>query len=87
MAVQKRNLIIVAVVILVIAIVLSSFVYLNYQHSINEKQNVSLSIFPNELTTPIFVAQDQHFFDENGINLTITILYEHYRGVKICFKP
>lgn len=69
---KKRNLIILLAAALIIAIVLSSFVYLYYQSSINGKQSVSLSIFPNELETPIFVAQDQHFFDENGINLTIT---------------
>ena len=68
----KRKVIIFAVIALIAAIILSSFVYLNYQPSINGKQNVSLSIFPNELETPIFVAQDQHFFDENGISLTLT---------------
>jgi ABC-type nitrate/sulfonate/bicarbonate transport system substrate-binding protein len=69
---RRRSWLIIAVILLVIVTVLSSFAYLNYQPSINGKQNVAISIFPNELETPIFVAQDQHFFDKNGINLTIT---------------
>ncbi len=79
---KKRNLIILLVASLIIAIVLSSFVYLNNQLFMNGKQNVSLSIFPNELETPIFIAQDQHFFDENGINLTIT----HYASTTEALK-
>ena len=71
MAIKKKFIVLIATVVIVV-VLLSSFVYLNYQHSINKKQSVSISIFPNELETPIFVAQDQNFFAENGINLTIT---------------
>ena len=59
---KKRNLIILLVAALIIAIVLSSFVYLNYQPSINGKQNVSLSIFPNELDNAHLYRPRSTFF-------------------------
>ena len=71
---KRRNLILVlAVVILITAIVLSSFVYLNSQKSYTG--NVQSVVYGDLTTTGssalIYVAQAQHFFADNGINFTI----------------
>ncbi len=74
---KKRSLIIVAVVILVIAIVLSSFVYLNSQNTYSGKtENLSFGTFLAGSNEPyaelVYIAQDEGFFSQNGINLTVT---------------
>jgi NitT/TauT family transport system substrate-binding protein len=77
MAAQKQKLILIAVIILVIAIVLSSFVYLNSQNSYTGKtENVSFGTFLAGSLEPyaelVYIAQDEGFFGQNGINLTVT---------------
>ena len=67
MAAQKQKLILIAVIILVIAIVLSSFVYLNSQNSYTGKtENVSFGTFLAGSLEPyaelVYIAQDEGFF-------------------------
>ncbi len=74
---KKRSLIIIAVIILIIAIVLSSFVYLNSQNPYSGKtENLSFGTFLAGSNEPyaelVYIAQDQGFFSRNGINLTVT---------------
>ena len=74
---KKRNLLVLAVIILVIAVVLSSFVYLNSQNSyLGKTENISFGTFLGGSLEPyaalVYVAQGQGFFAQNGINLTIT---------------
>ena len=74
---KKRSLIIIAVITLIIAIVLSSFVYLNSQNTYSGKtENVSFGTFLAGSNEPyaelVYIAQDEGFFAQNGINLTIT---------------
>lgn len=73
-ALKKRNLLVLAVIILVIAIVLSSFVYLNSQNIFSSKlENVSFAdIGSDPLAALVHIAQNQNMFAKNGINLTIT---------------
>jgi NitT/TauT family transport system substrate-binding protein len=72
-ATKKRNLIIIAVVILVIAIVLSSFVFLNFQNPYAGKlENVSFGDLGSDpLGLLVHIAKDQNLFARNGINMTI----------------
>jgi NitT/TauT family transport system substrate-binding protein len=78
MAIQnKRKLVVIAVIILILAIVLSSFVYLNSQNPYRGKmENVSFGTFLAGSNEPyaelVYIAQDEGFFAQNGINLTIT---------------
>jgi ABC-type nitrate/sulfonate/bicarbonate transport system substrate-binding protein len=69
---KKRSLIILAVIILVVAIVVSSFVYLNSQQNYSGKTETitfgDLGVDSSEL---VYVAQNQHFFQQNGINFVI----------------
>jgi NitT/TauT family transport system substrate-binding protein len=70
-ALKKRNLIIIAVIILAIAIVLSSFVYLNSQKSYAGKmESIDVAYSPFESVTLFWVAEEQHFFSQNGLNVT-----------------
>lgn len=74
-ALKKRKFIIIAVVILVIAIVLSSFVYLNFQKPYaGPIESIILGTTFLESVSPGFVAEDQHFFTHNGLNVTLNIM-------------
>ena len=69
---KKRKLIIMAVVILVIAIILSSFVYLNFQKPYTGKiEAVTLGVYPSEYNSLIYIANDQKFFNDNGLSITL----------------
>lgn len=68
---KKRYIIISVVAILVIAIVLSSFVYINSQKpSAKSTQSITLGVIPLELNSLIYVANSQHYFASNGLNVT-----------------
>ena len=68
---NKRNLIVIAVVILVVAIVLSSFVYLNSQKPYAGKmESINVAYSPFESVTLFWVAEEQNFFSQNGLNVT-----------------
>ncbi len=74
---KKRSLIIIAVIILVIVVVLSSFVYLNSQNTYSGKtENLSFGTFLAGSNEPyaelVYIAQDEGFFFQNGIDLTVT---------------
>ncbi len=72
---KKRSLIIFAVIILVIAIVLSSFVYLNSQKPYSGNvASITIGTLPNETNSLIYVANNQKYFAANGIDIT----FENY---------
>jgi NitT/TauT family transport system substrate-binding protein len=57
--------------ILVIAVVLSSFVYLNSQKPFRgDVESIDVAYSPFESLTLFWVAEEQHFFSENGLNVT-----------------
>ncbi len=68
---KKRNLIVIAVAILVVVIVLSSFVYLNSQKPYAGKmESIDAAYSPFESVTLFLVAEEQNFFSQNGLNVT-----------------
>lgn len=80
---KKRNLTVLAVVILVIAIVLSSFVYLNSQKPYSGTvESISIGVIPLELNTLIYMANDQHYFASNGLNVTFKSYDSGFDAVK-----
>jgi NitT/TauT family transport system substrate-binding protein len=69
---NKRTLIVISVVILVVAIVLSSFVYLNSQNPYTgNTESITIGTVPNETNSLIYVANDQKYFASNGLNITL----------------
>ncbi len=67
---KRRNLVALAVIILVSTIVLSSFVFINSQKPYSGKvESVTLGILPNETSSLIYVALDQKYFVNNGLNI------------------
>ena len=67
---RKRNLIVLAVAILVVAIVLSSFIYINSQKPDASKiDTVTIGLLPNESSALIYIADNQHYFGDNGLNI------------------
>jgi ABC-type nitrate/sulfonate/bicarbonate transport system substrate-binding protein len=69
---RKQILIVVAVVILVLAISLSSFFYLDSQTPYKGKmETVTLGIYASEYSSLIYIANDQGFFSNNGIKLDL----------------
>jgi ABC-type nitrate/sulfonate/bicarbonate transport system substrate-binding protein len=72
----KRIIVLATVCIAIVAIGLSSFLYINSQTPYAGKtENVSFGTFFGN-TEPyaalVYIAQNQNFFSQNGINLTIT---------------
>ena len=72
-ALNKRSLIVIAVVILVAAIVLSSFVYLNSKIAPTEAADsiVIGNAQSFECDTLVYIAQQQNYFVQNNLNVTI----------------
>jgi NitT/TauT family transport system substrate-binding protein len=72
----KRAAITLFVFVVVISLILGSFIYLNSQNLfLGKTENVSFGTFlgsSEPYAALVYVAQDQHFFAQNGVNLTIT---------------
>ena len=67
----KKNIIVVVAIILIIAIALSSFVYLNSQTPYNGKvESIDVAYSPFESLTLFWVAEQQGFFSQNALNVT-----------------
>jgi ABC-type nitrate/sulfonate/bicarbonate transport system substrate-binding protein len=73
---EKRTVITLFVIVVVVSLILGSFVYLNSQNLFMGKtENVSFGTFLGSFepyAALVYHAQDQRFFSQNGINLTIT---------------
>jgi ABC-type nitrate/sulfonate/bicarbonate transport system substrate-binding protein len=70
---KKRSIIVIAVIILVIAIVLSSFVYLTSQKAYTGKvEPITIGmVYPSEYDSLIYIANDEHYFSANGLKITL----------------
>jgi NitT/TauT family transport system substrate-binding protein len=67
---KRRNLVALAVILLVSTVVLSSFVFFYSQKNYSGKiESVTLGILPNETSSLIYVAQNQKYFADNGLNI------------------
>jgi ABC-type nitrate/sulfonate/bicarbonate transport system substrate-binding protein len=70
--ISKHKTIVLVATILVIAIVLSSFVYLNSQKPFTGTvESITIGLLPNELNTLIYVADNERYFSSNGLEVTI----------------
>ena len=68
----KQKIIVLAVAILVIAIILSSFVYLNTQKPYTGNvESITIGMASGEFNSLIYIANSQQYFINNGINITI----------------
>lgn len=71
-ALKKRNFVIIAVITLVTAIILSSFVYLNSQIPYKGKiESITIGVFPSEYNSLIYIANYQQYFLNNGLKITL----------------
>ena len=69
---KRRNLIVIsAAIILIAAIVLSSFLYLNSTRYTGKVETITFGDLGVDSSELIYVAQNQHFFQQNGINFVI----------------
>lgn len=69
---SKRILLVLAVLILSIAVILSAFAYLSTQTSFTGNvEQVSVGFFNSEFNALVYVADDQHYFAANGLNVTV----------------
>jgi NitT/TauT family transport system substrate-binding protein len=63
---------IIAVIILVVAIVTSSFVYLNSQKPCSGKvEPVTIGFFNSEMNALVYIADELQYFAANGLNVTV----------------
>lgn len=62
---------VIVVIILVVTTILSSFVYLNFQKSyVGKIESINVAYSPFESLTLFWVAENQNFFRQNGLNVT-----------------
>ena len=67
---RKRNIMIIMAAIFVIIVVLSSFVYLNSQRPYSGNVvSITFGSLPNETNSLVYIANDQKFFADNGLNI------------------
>jgi ABC-type nitrate/sulfonate/bicarbonate transport system substrate-binding protein len=80
---KRRNLLMLAIIILVVAIVLSSFAYTNFQMPYaGNVESVSIGVIPLELNSLIYVANDQNYFAANGLNVTFKSYDSGFNAMK-----
>ena len=66
-----KKTIIIATVLLVTLVIISSFVYLNSQKPyIGKIESINVAYSPFESLTLFWVAENQNFFSQNGLNVT-----------------
>ncbi len=69
---KNRNIIAAIVGTLIVVIILSSFIYLNSQMPNNGKlESISVAYSPFESLALFWVAQEQGFFAQNGLNVIV----------------
>lgn len=68
----NKKIVILATIILVVAVLLSSFFYINYQRPYSGAiEPVTVGIFVNDVNSLIYIANDQQYFTNNGLNVTL----------------
>src|SRR3990172_6192408 len=68
----KRFALIPITVVVILAIVFSSSPYLNSQRDDTGKmESITIGYSPFEQTALLWIAEDQHFFEANGLNVTL----------------
>jgi NitT/TauT family transport system substrate-binding protein len=72
MNLRKKSLLVLAVIILVIAIGFSSFVLLTQKPYTGSIESVTIGLYPSEYSSLIYIANDQHYFSANGLQITLT---------------
>ena len=68
---KKRFFILAVTIMLVIIVVLSSFLYLDSQINAEKLVPIDVAYSPFESITLFWVAQEQGFFRQNGLNITL----------------
>ncbi len=68
----KRFSIILTVIVLIVALVLGSFLYLNSQRGyVGNVESLIVGMEPNQVNLLVYVAENQSYFAANGLNVTI----------------
>ena len=66
-----KNTIVIAAVLLIAVVILSSFIYLASQKQFTgDVQSITLGIYPSEYNSLIYLANDRHYFSANGLEVT-----------------
>ncbi len=71
MRLKKRFSIVVVTIILVLIVALSAFLYQNSQINAEKLVPLDVAYSPFESITLFWVAQEQGFFRQNGLNMTL----------------
>lgn len=65
----KRHIIVVVVFTFIIAILLTFYIY-SQQSATAPLESLAVGVNHDESSTPFYIAQDQGFFEKNGLNVT-----------------
>ncbi len=68
----KKAAITAIVVVISVALILGSFIYINFQRpNAGNIESITIGTVPNETNSLIYVANDQKYFAANGLNITL----------------
>jgi NitT/TauT family transport system substrate-binding protein len=68
---KKRNIIMLLAGLFVVAIIVSSMVYVQSQRHQESLTNLTIGMEPNQTNLLVYVAENQGYFRDNGLNVTI----------------
>ena len=71
--ISKKIIIAIVAVITIVVIVGASFAYLNILNSNQQLESLTIASFPFSAGSMLYVAQNQGYFKQNGLNVTLDI--------------
>ncbi len=70
MKLPKRFILVIIVIASILAVILGSMFYPNQGYT-GKAESITIGYSPFEQTALLWIAQDQHFFEANGLNVTL----------------
>jgi ABC-type nitrate/sulfonate/bicarbonate transport system substrate-binding protein len=67
----RRFVAAIAFIFAVLAVVSGGWVFQNLQPTYPAPESITIGVPPLESSALIYIAEDQHFFPENGLNVTV----------------
>ncbi len=69
---QKRFALLSIVIVIILAVVLGSMFYPNPRRGYTGKmESITIGTLPHELSALVYIAEDQKYFEANGLNVTV----------------
>ena len=68
---MKKNVVIIAVIVVIALVGFSILTFFDFQKSSTNMDSITVAYSPFESTALFWIAEDQGFFKDNGLNITM----------------